>query len=157
MNRTSAFICTGLVVVLLAALPPLAVLAQAPAAQIVKERQESMKARGAAIRNLVRMTRGEAPWDAQAALRDATSIHAEGAKTRTLFPEGTGPDRADTAALPTIWQDRQGFEAEIRRLEETSGRLMKLAQSNDQEGFKAQVPVVGRVCASCHERYRKPQ
>jgi cytochrome c556 len=158
MSRRYATIRAAVAVAALAAVPSLAVLAQAPpTARVVAERKESMKARGAAMRTLVLMARGEQPWDPQAAQRAATAVHSEAAKTIALFPEGTGPDRADTNALPTVWQDRPGFEAEAKKLEEATGRLLQMAQAGDESGVKAQIQSVGRVCSSCHERYRKPQ
>lgn len=149
---------TGLVLAamaLSAATAPL--LGQTPQ-EFVAARQDSMKARAAAGLTLARMLRGDMPWNAQAAQQAAEQINAEARKMSRLFPDGTGPDRVPkTNALPAIWQNKADFESAIGALAQASQRLAELAQANDEAGFRTQFRVTGQACASCHEKFRKPE
>jgi cytochrome c556 len=131
--------------------------AQTLAKQVIAERQESMKARGAALRNIVLMIRGDRPWDPQTALQSATFVNEAAKKTPDLFPEGSGPARADTNALMVIWQDWPAFQSAAKKLEDASARLVQLAQADDRSGLGAQLQEIGNACAACHDKFRKPQ
>jgi cytochrome c556 len=73
----------------------------------------------------------------------------------TLFPAGTGPGgAAKTAALPTIWSDRAGFDKAAGDYAAATAKLLELSKANDTPGFKAQLGEVNKACAACHGAYR---
>lgn len=128
--------------------------AQTNAEKTIAARQEVMKANGGAMRALTPIVRGEAPWNQQAAVQAATTLAGAGAKIPSVFPEGTGPNAGKTDALPAIWQNWSDFQAKAKALETEATKLLQLAQSGDESGFKSQFPNVGRACGGCHESYR---
>jgi cytochrome c556 len=125
----------------------------APAAAITA-RQDAMKAQGGAMRTLTQMVRGEQPFNQQAAVQAITTVNNTSKVIPSVFPQGSGPEAGKTDALPAIWQNWSDFQAKAAALETESAKLLQLAQSGDEAGFKAQLPAVGRSCGGCHETYR---
>ncbi len=74
----------------------------------------------------------------------------------SLFPTGSGPGEASTPtnALPTVWTDRAGFNAAAANFAAAADKLSALAQANDTEGFKRQLPVIQQACNACHDTYK---
>jgi cytochrome c556 len=146
----------GLTAIALAALAGGVAIAEAQtgAAGAISTRQDAMKAQGGAMRALTPIVRGEQPWNQQAAVQAATTIHNTAAVIPSVFPQGSGPEAGKTDALPAIWQNWSDFQAKAKNLETESAKLLQLAQSGDEAGFKAQFPAVGRACGGCHENYR---
>ena len=70
-----------------------------------------------------------------------------------LFPEGAVNDRSN--ALPTVWDDREGFLATAKLYQGHTAKLAELAAAGDKEGFAAQWTVVRQTCSTCHDSYRK--
>jgi len=118
----------------------------------IAQRQDLMKANGAAVRALVRMLRGTEPWDSGAARQAAVTINRNSKQIIGLFPPGSGAaSGAKTGARDAIWESPGDFEGKARALEEESA---KLVAAGDDASFKAQIPVVGKACSGCHETYR---
>ncbi len=129
--------------------------AQTAPAEIIKQRQELMKANGAAAKALTEMVKGEKPYDQSAAHQAAMTINNNSKKIPSLFPAGSGSEAGvKTAALPKIWQDKSDFDAKAKALEEASA---KLVAANDEAGIKAQFGNVGKTCGGCHQDYRAKQ
>ena len=144
----------GAVAASVAVLIGMAVAAEAQEAQI-KQRQEAMKANGAAAKTLTQLVKGEQPWNQQAAHQAAVTINNTAKAIPGLFPKGSGPEAGvKTAALPAIWQNQADFDAHAKKLEEESAKLMA---ANDEASFKAQFGNVGKTCGGCHETFRAKQ
>src|SRR5262245_58025380 len=79
--------------------------AQSGSAASIGTRQDAMKAQGGAMRTLTPMVRGEQPFNQQAAVQAATTIHNTAQVIPSVFPQGSGPDAGKTDALPAIWQN----------------------------------------------------
>lgn len=138
------------------ALLGVAVIAEAQNAPAqINQRQEVMKANGAAAKTLTQMVRGEQPWDQQAAHQAAMTLNNNSKQIPTLFPQGSGQETGvKTAALATIWQNKADFDAKAKAMEEETAKLMA---ANDEAAVKAQFPNVGKTCGGCHENYRAKQ
>lgn len=140
-----------------AVLAGIVVVAQAQVAPPqIKQRQEAMKANGAAAKTIGDMMKGEKPWDQAAAHQAAVTINSNAKALPGLFPSGSGAESGvKTAALPAIWSKMDDFKAKAKANEDESA---KLVAANDEASFKAQFPNVGKTCGGCHESYRaKPQ
>lgn len=132
----------------------IAIVAEAQTApgQIIKQRQELMKANGAAAAALVKMMRGEQPYNQAAAHQAAVTINNNSKQIPNLFPPGSGPEAGvKTGALPAIWQNKTDFDAKAKALEEQSA---KLVEASDEAAVKAQFGNVGKACGACHQNYR---
>ena len=75
-----------------------------------------------------------------------------------LFPAGTGKGEtsAETQALPTISQDRAGFERAAATFAAATARLAELAAANNTAGFTKQLEAVNQACNGCHAVYKQP-
>ena len=117
----------------------------------IEQRQKIYKSWGAAGREPGQMLRGEVPFDlakVQAALRTFTQ---ETKHLPKLFPAGSHTG-AKTAALPSIWEKQQEFNALFVKFENDAEAALKTIK--DEATFKAEFPKVLRNCGTCHETYR---
>ncbi|HTP83581.1 MAG TPA: cytochrome c [Alphaproteobacteria bacterium] len=126
--------------------------AQNAPAEVIKQRQELMKANGAAAKTLADMMKGEKPYSQQAAHQAAVTINDNSKKIPSMFPAGSGAEAGvKTDALPAIWQNKADFDTKAKNLETESA---KLVAANDEAAVKAQFGNVGKACGGCHEGYR---
>ena len=117
---------------------------------VVKERQDVMKAIGAATKAPGGMLKGTEPFNL-ATVQNSLRTFAEGAnKAMNMFPEGSG--QGDTAAAPKIWQTKADFDARMKGLAAAADKA--LAAIKDEATFKAQFPEVAKSCGGCHTDYR---
>ncbi|MBV8535287.1 MAG: cytochrome c [Alphaproteobacteria bacterium] len=129
--------------------------AQNAPAEIIKQRQEMMKANGAAAKTLADMMKGEKPYSQDAAHQAAVTINDNSKKIPSMFPAGSGSEAGvKTGALPAIWQNKADFDEKSKKLEEESA---KLVAANDEAAVKAQFGNVGKACGGCHETYRSKE
>ena len=70
-----------------------------------------------------------------------------------MFPEGSVNEKSN--ALPTVWSDRDGFEAAAGLYAERAAKLAEIAATGDSEAFKAQWATVRQSCTACHDKYRR--
>ena len=70
-----------------------------------------------------------------------------------LFPEGAVNEKS--MALPTVWSDREGFDAAAAVYQAKTAELVELAKAGDTETFKTQINELHNTCAACHKKYRK--
>jgi cytochrome c556 len=69
-----------------------------------------------------------------------------------MFPAGT--QLPESRALPAVWTDRAGFEAQAASFQAATAQLLAAAQAGDKAAFGAAYKAVGGGCASCHSAYR---
>ena len=125
------------------------------AADPIETRKATMKAIGGAFGGvLVKMVKGEVPYDAAAAKAAAATMKAkaDGIDIAALFPAGTEKG-GDTEALPKVWSDAAGFEAAMDKMKTAIGAQ----QANVGEGadkLKLAVAEIGKTCKGCHDEYR---
>ena len=101
---------------------------------------------------VVRMMRGQAPFDA-AAVDAAFAQWADTAqKLPSLFPDNSKTG-GDNRASPKIWLNKKDFEAKAAAFAKTVGENRDKAKSS-LDGLKAAIPVVGKACDDCHKDYR---
>ena len=70
----------------------------------------------------------------------------------TMFPDGTRLE--GSRALPSVWQDRPGFDARAADFRSATARLSAAAQAGDKAAFADAYKAVGQACSSCHTPYR---
>ncbi|HKO58452.1 MAG TPA: cytochrome c [Thermoanaerobaculia bacterium] len=135
---------------LLLALPLLA--ADQPEATI-KYRSIVMKAMGAHM-NAMSMVVKKQMSDRSRLPVDAEALRGLAGGLPLLFPKGTGPEVARTAAKPDVWQREAEFRAAAARLERETLRLAQLARGKDVRAFDAQFEAVNAACNECHQQFR---
>ena len=123
------------------------------AGDVIKERQDKMKAIGGAMgKVLVKMVKGEEPYDAAKAKAAVETMGASIKGFTDLFPAGSEKG-GDTEAAPKIWSDMAGFKAAAAKLEQVAS-VQAANAGKDLDGLKAAVGALGATCKGCHDEYR---
>ncbi len=125
----------------------------------IAARKAIMQGNGAAAGVAAGMMKGEIDYNPAAAKLAIASLNAAAMTFGDYFPEGSDMG-ADTTASPKIWEDPEGFKAELAKFQSATAAAMQAsgkAGPADLDAFKAAVgPVLG-TCKSCHEGYRIQQ
>lgn len=120
----------------------------------IAARQALMKANGRNAGAIVKMVKGENPYDA-ATVKAAFDQWDETAdKFSSLFPDISKD--GDTRALPVIWTERAKFTAAVAKFKKDVDDNRAKAMSG-LDGLKVALGAVGKNCTDCHETFRKPQ
>jgi cytochrome c556 len=136
---------------LAAALTTLGVTAVVAQSDPIAARKDLMKGNDGNARILVRIMRGDEPYDA-AKVNAAFAQFAETAqKLPNLFPDNS-KSGGRTKATPKIWQTRGDFDAKIAAFAKVVAEHRDKVRSADE--VKAALPAIGRACDNCHEQYR---
>lgn len=138
----------SLSIALVAGVSMLAVAADDPIAQ----RQSLMEDVGSGAKTVGGMLRGDAPFDADAAMQGMMAWRKAAQEFGALFPDGTQTG-GDTEALPSIWEDRAGFEKVLSAFGEATEAAIA-ANPQSLEELKGAAGPVFQQCKSCHENYR---
>lgn len=136
--------------ILLSCVIGLAATAAFAQADVIKARQEAMKATGSKTAVVGKMLKGEEKFDIEK-VKDALAQYVMiGEKGPAMFPAGS--QNGDTAALPTVWTDRAEFDKAFAKL----GADAKAAQAKitDEASAKAAIPELLKNCGACHEKFR---
>jgi cytochrome c556 len=116
----------------------------------ISARKALMKRLGDAGDELVRMDKGQAPFDlakVQAYLKASVEAADTGPK---LFPQDT--KTGDTRAAPKIWDTLDDFAMKWSTFRAIA--LEAQTNVNDEASFKASFATVDRACVDCHRSYR---
>jgi len=120
----------------------------------VKRTQAMMKDNGKNAGALSAMVKGEKPYD-QSTVNAALAQFEDTAKNLpTLFPESMKGLKleGDYDPSPKIWEDKAGFESQIKSFAKVVADAKGKIQNLDT--LKAELPVIGKQCGGCHETYR---
>lgn len=137
-------------------LAPVAATAQEFDGQIAA-RKGQMFTLGISLGVLGGMARGNMEYDAETAQAAADNLVAVSQiDQRFTWPEGSDNFSLDTTrALPTIWEDLDGFTADWVALGEAS-LAMQAAAGGGAEAIGGAMRDLGAACQACHEDYREP-
>jgi cytochrome c556 len=128
-------------------------LAHEGAMGVVKERMELMKRTGKDMKTLKSMVNGKTPYEADVFIQKIESINKAASEINRLFPEGSL--QKPTEAKELIWKDWERFTGLSEKLSKESAGLIKITNLDDMKTIKKQLSKVGKVCFSCHKRYRQ--
>ncbi|MCW9045221.1 MAG: cytochrome c [Alphaproteobacteria bacterium] len=128
------------------------VWAHGGATGIVKERMESMKTMGTAMKGMAAMVKGEAPMDDIKIANFAATLKTGATHIPRMFPKGS--NEGPSEALPNIWQEWDRFEEIAQQLQKDADMLAS-ASSKDPRSVKIGFAKVGKACKDCHTDFRK--
>lgn len=135
------------------AVAALALATTAAFADVIADRQAVMKDNAKDVGVLVKMVKGETPFDAAAVLAALTALNNNVQKIDVAASFPVGSDKGDTTASPKIWEDPAGFQAQVDKFKAvTAAAVANPAQ--DLDALKAQVGTIGQTCGTCHEAFR---
>lgn len=126
-------------------------LGSAAIAGPIEDRQAKMKTVGKSIGVVSKMAKGEADFNAEAALQAFVDMKEAAVGFTGLFPDGSG--EGETEAAPAIFSDRAGFEkvaTDFAGVMET----VTAAAPADLAALQASLGEVGKQCGTCHKAYR---
>jgi cytochrome c556 len=118
----------------------------------VHERHELMEGVGDAAKVIGAMLKGEAEYDAAAAMGSLKTFEKTSLKFGDLFPVGSETGQ-DTRAAPAIWEDRAGFEAALKDWQDAIGAAIA-ADAATLDDAKPVLGAVFNACKGCHDNYR---
>ncbi|WP_305989698.1 cytochrome c [Roseibium sp. MMSF_3544] len=122
----------------------------------ITTRQDIMSSVGAAAGLGGGMMKGEVAYSPVAGKAAIAAMNAAAVSFGSFFPAGS--DTGDTGALPAIWENADGFAAELAKFSAATGKAMEASGKDgpaDLDAFKAAMGPVFGTCKSCHETYRK--
>ena len=101
---------------------------------------------------VVRMMRGQVPFDA-AKVEAAFAQWADTAqKLPSLFPDNSKSGQK-TRAAPKIWTAKADFDDKAAALAKVVAENRDKAKGS-LDGLRAAVPAIGNACDACHKDYR---
>jgi cytochrome c556 len=116
------------------------------------ERHELMEDVGKAAKVIGAMFRGEAEYDAAAVQTSLATFQDAAGKFGDLFPEGSETGEG-TEAAPSIWEDRDGFNAALQEWADATAAAIEAAPATLEEAKETVGPVF-QTCKGCHDDYR---
>jgi cytochrome c556 len=117
---------------------------------VVKERMDLMEAMGKRLKEIKeRVERNRDPDGIQSR---ALAIHDAVPGIPGLFP--LGGQQALSEAKPDIWQNREGFQARLQDLAQTSQALVDAAGAGDPKQIGLRFTAMVRSCGGCHDEFR---
>ncbi|MCO5063150.1 MAG: cytochrome c [Rhizobiaceae bacterium] len=137
----------------LLALSALALTAGAVHADPEDDREALMKERGRIAGGLVKVMKGETPFDAAATLTalQALAANAEkGVDVDALWPAGS---QGNSESSPKIWEDPAAFKAEAEKYKAAVDASVATPPT-DVASLQAAVGAIGKECSACHEVFR---
>jgi cytochrome c556 len=126
--------------------------AQAPE---IAQRQDRMKAVGAAVGQIAPVMRNEQPWNAATMGQAAGAVATNLTAAKALYPAGS--THANSRALPAIWERKAEFDGFMDRSVAAAQTLAQAAAAGNEAGFRAAFPALGQSCGACHTPFRRPQ
>lgn len=124
--------------------------------EIIKMRQDNLKAMGGAMKAIVDQLKSGAP-DKAIMADNAKKIAMYAHELPQWFPKGTGEEAGvKTAAKPEIWTQRADFDAAAAKLPPEADKLVQVVASGDSDAIGAQMKATGAACGGCHKVFRVP-
>ncbi len=117
----------------------------------IAARKALMKESGQATAAVVKMTKGETPFDLATAQASFKTYQNIASRMPALFPENS-KSGGETTAAPAIWEKMDDFKARFTKFDADA----KAAEASvkDLDSLKEAVANVSRNCGGCHEAYR---
>lgn len=123
-------------------------------ADVIKARQEGMKAQGAAMAAIKKVVDANGP--VADAVAPAETLVASLGKVSSLFPAGSDKG-AETWAKPEIWTNKADFDKQAVSATAAAEKLAASAKAGNIDAVKADFAAMGQACGSCHRPYRTPK
>jgi cytochrome c556 len=125
-------------------------------AEIIKTRQDDLKAMGGAAKAIGDQLKSGMP-DMKIIAEDAKKIDGYATELPTWFPKGTGEEAGvKTAAKPEIWAMPADFKMDADNLKTEADKLVQVVATGDAAQIGAQMQATGKACGACHKMFRVP-
>ncbi|MBS0518282.1 MAG: cytochrome c [Proteobacteria bacterium] len=118
-------------------------------ADVVKERQENRKQTAAAMRAIKAVI--DSKGDAKIVVEQAAKLKQLEAAFVKMFPPGSDKD---SKALPAVWTDMAGFQADSKAADAAYDKLAVAGGSGNLAAITAAFADTGKACGACHQKFR---
>ncbi|MCY3886024.1 MAG: cytochrome c [Gammaproteobacteria bacterium] len=119
--------------------------------EIADYRHESMEAIGGHFQSLLKIVRGEVPFDSHVSMH-ADALADYGEIMDSLFPQGSEGGEA----LDKIWDEPEEFKKAVEKFKDATQALKEIVDDDGSESdIGSAVREVGMSCRGCHNRYRE--
>jgi len=130
---------------------------QLGAAEIIKARQEHLKAVGKAAKAISDQLKSGTP-DKAVVLSNAAEIDKTLKDLPTWFPKGSGPEAGvKTAAKPEIWAQPDEFRKAYDTAQAAADKFVQVATAGDAAATGTAFVSLGMACNGCHKPFRVKQ
>lgn len=128
-----------------------------PFAAGIKARQAQMQIQAFNLGILGAMAKGEAEYDAEAAVLAANNIVLAASihQPQAWAPGSDNSAAKETRALPALWQNFPDAGKKSAELQ-AAAKEMKAAAGNGQKAIGGAMARLGGACSACHKAYRAP-
>jgi cytochrome c556 len=123
--------------------------------EIAVQQDNLMRSQGKSMYGVIlKMTKGELPYDQKAVDQALASLEADVAKIAKTFEVNPKQDvvNATYGSSPKVWQNKADFDSKIppvqKAIAEVKGKITDVAS------LKAAYTAVNDRCTDCHETYR---
>lgn len=117
----------------------------------VDQRQARMKALGGSMKTLTGFSKGEG---STADARKAAATLTAARDMHRWWPRGTAKGAGDSKASPAIWAEQARFQQRVAEFRQAAAAMDRAARSGDAAQVRAQLPVLGGSCKSCHTAFQ---
>jgi cytochrome c556 len=121
---------------------------------IIKYRQNVMKAQGAHLAAAAAIIQGKVDYKNQLA-GHVQALQATTKDIPGLFPKGS--DFGETKALDAVWQKNAEFQKLAKDTQQKVDALAKAVAANDSANYGARFKDVADSCKACHKDFRKEE
>lgn len=142
----------GALALLLAASLP--VSAESEPEDIIKYRQNVMKANGAHMASIAAIIQGKVDYR-QDLTHHVKAVQEINKNITALFPKDS--DFGDTKALDAVWQKSADFEKAAKDARVNADALAKAVAAGDSKAYPARLKALSDSCKGCHKDFRKEE
>lgn len=129
-------------------------LAQSNPNDIIKYRQNVMKANGAHMAAIAAIIQGKVPFKNQLA-GHVKAVQAEAHNIKFLFPKGS--DAGDTKAKEAVWKNRAEFDKRANEAAAKADAFAKAVAMRDTKVYPARFKALAETCKTCHKDFRQAE
>jgi len=133
---------------------PFTLQAESSPEDIIKYRQNMMKANGAHMAAMGAIIQGKVDYKNHL-MEHARALQAIDKDIPALFPKGS--DFGDTKALDAVWQKRADFEKLAKQAGVDADALAKAVQTGDAKVYGPKFKALADDCKACHKDFRKEE
>ena len=130
------------------------VFAAAQPDDVIKYRQNVMKANGAHMAAIASIIQGKVDFKNQLA-GHVKAVQTEAHNIKTLFPEGS--DFGDTKAKDAVWKNRAAFNKAADETAAKADALAKAVAAKNTKAYPKDLKALADSCKSCHKDFRREE
>lgn len=123
-------------------------------ADMVKERQQTMKKLGGGMGAVAKFVKNEGGTQEDAAKGAEAVLAVAKLDAKAVFPTGTAVGVGDSAAKPELWQNWSAAEEKWKAMQPAAMKLAEAIKGGDRAQIGQALGATSKTCGGCHEDFR---